>query len=93
MRTYLVKRNVVLDVVRLFFGFGVIPRDVLDGFAVDSGVVVCGSSERGHREINLSDGGKTGLGEPFPWTDGAVCQKGEKVRGQQNRWEGDRTLS
>lgn len=44
---YLVECNVVLDVVRLFFGVGVIPGDVLDDFAVDDGVIVRGDSERG----------------------------------------------
>jgi len=40
----LVECHVVLDFVRLFFGFGVVPGDVPDGFAVDSSVVVRGSS-------------------------------------------------
>ena len=78
VRTHLVKRNVVLDVVRLFFGFGVIPCDVLDEFPVDSGVVISGSSERGYREVSLSGGSGAGLGGPFPRTDSAVYPRGER---------------
>ena len=65
---------------RLAFGFGVIPRDVLNGFAIDSGIVVRGGSDGDRRGVSLSDGGEVGLGGPFPWTDSAVCPKGEKVR-------------
>jgi len=36
----LVEGNVVLDVVCLFFRFGVVPRDVWDGFALNGGIVV-----------------------------------------------------
>ena len=42
---YLVECHVVLDVVCLFFGFGVVPGDVCDGLAVDVSVVVRGGSE------------------------------------------------
>jgi len=62
-RAYLVKRNVVLDVVGLILGFGVIPRDVLDWFAVNSGVVVRSGSEGGCRQVSLSDDGGVGLGQ------------------------------
>jgi len=40
----LVERHVVLDVIRLFFGLGVVPGDVWDGFSVDGSVVVRGGS-------------------------------------------------
>ena len=50
---------------RLFLGFGVIPRDVLDGFAVDSGVVVRGGSEGECREVSLLDGGEVDWADPF----------------------------
>ena len=66
--------------VYLLFGFGVIPRNVLNGFAVDGGIVVRGGSDGDRRGVSLSDGGEVGLGGPFPWTDSAVCPKGEKVR-------------
>ena len=43
---YLVERNVVLDVVCLFFGLWIIPGDVTDEFAVDVDVIVRGDPER-----------------------------------------------
>jgi len=45
-KRYLVERDVVLDVVRFFLGFGVVPGDVCDGLAIDGGVVVRGGPER-----------------------------------------------
>lgn len=52
----------------------------MDGFAVDSGVIVRGGSEWGCREVSLSAGAGVDLGGPFPWTDSAAYREGEKVR-------------
>ena len=72
---YLVECDVVLDVFRFVLGFGVVPGNVLDGFAVDNGIVVRGGPEWGGvvPSVSLSSNGEVRLCEPFPWTDGAVC--------------------
>lgn len=63
--TYLVERNVVLDVVCLFFGLGVIPGDILDGFAVDGCVVVRSGSERGFARSAYQMVARSDWADPF----------------------------